>query len=186
MCNFVTNMISPIALIQLKAFARQDGLFIGGLWIATLACLLASLNDPTYNLGVICGILATPFVAFARLKHFRDKVLEGSISFRRAFAFVTATLFYASLILAAAALIYLQFFDKGALFQMIQSTITAPEIQESIKQAGMNMTEINAQVELLSKARPIDFACNIVANGIVNALILAAILGFIGKKNKEQ
>ena len=47
--------------IQLRAFARVDGTYVGILWIASFACYLGGLSSPM--LGLVGGILAvvSPF-----------------------------------------------------------------------------------------------------------------------------
>ena len=58
--------------IQLRAFARVDGTYVGILWIASFACYLGGLSSPM--LGLIAGIIAilSPFFAVKRLTTFRE------------------------------------------------------------------------------------------------------------------
>ena len=99
-------MISQEEYIQLKAFARQDGLLIGALWIITFGCFVGSMSAPDIQIGFIAGVIATPFVMYYRLKRFRNNILDGSISYGRALTFCLLTTAYASLIIAAATMIY--------------------------------------------------------------------------------
>ena len=155
-------MISSAEYIQLKAYARQDGIFFGVLWIITFACLVSSMQDPSLQFGFIAGTIATPFLAYFRLRHFRDKVLEGNISFRRAFAFITFAMGYGSIIMAAATYIYFYFLDHGTFISVLQQSFSAPEA--------------------MSQIRPIDFAFSVFSNGIISAFFMGAIIGFIGKR----
>lgn len=175
-------MASSAEYIQLKAYARQDGIFFGILWIITFACLVYSMQDPSLQFGFIAGGIATPFLAYYRLKHFRDKVLEGNISFRRAFAFVTFTMGYGAIIMAAATYIYFYFLDHGTFISVLQQSFSTPEVRESIKQTGMDIQEMEKQVQAMSQIRPIDFAFSVFSNGIISAFFMGAIIGFIGKK----
>ena len=180
--NDKRQMISTAEYIQLKAYARQDGLFFGVLWIMTFACLVYSMQDPSLQLGFIIGAIATPFLAYYRLKHFRDKVLEGHISFRRAFAFITFAMGYGSIIMAAATYIYFYFLDHGTFISVLQQSFSTPEVRESIKQAGVNIQEMEKQLQAMSQIRPIDFAISVFSNGIISAFFMGAIIGFLGKK----
>ena len=177
-------MISSTDYIQLKAYARQDGIFFGILWIMAFACLIYSMQDPSLQFGFIAGGIATPFLAYYRLKHFRDKVLEGSISFRRAFAFVTLAMGYGAIIMAAATYIYFYFLDHGTFIGFLQQSFSTPEVRQSLMQTGMDIQEMEKQVQALSQIRPIDFAFSVFSNGIVSAIFMGAIIGFIGKRVK--
>jgi hypothetical protein len=51
-------------------------------------------------------------------------------------------------------------------------------------QTGMDIQEMEKQVQALSQLRPIDFAFSVFSNGIVSAIFMGAIIGFIGKRVK--
>ena len=70
-------MIDATALVQLKAFARQDGAILALAWTASFALIVYS---PQYSLGNLLA-LATPFIVGWRLSRFRDYALGGLISF---------------------------------------------------------------------------------------------------------
>ena len=176
-------MISAIELVQLKAYARQDGLILGAVWIVAFACFIGSMNDAALQIGFMAGILSTPFVVFYMLRHYRDKVLTGTISYKRAFAFIAYTMTYASLLLAAATFAYFYFFDNGTFFGTLMSNIKLPEVQKTFTDAGMNPKDIEEQLVLISESRPIDFAFSILFEGIIIAVIHAALLSLFGKKN---
>ena len=76
------NMTISQALIQLKAFARQDGAIVALTWTASFALTLLSSQTPYGSLLAI----ATPFIIGWRLIKFRNYALDGIISFRRALA----------------------------------------------------------------------------------------------------
>lgn len=175
-------MITPTEYIQLKAFARQDGLFIGCLWVAAFACFIGSMTHPELQLGFVVGTMATPFAVYYRLRHFRDKILDGYISFRRAFAFIAFTMAYASIILAGATLVYFYFLDNGMFVATLRDNLSIPEIQQSFVNAGMDPKVLDVQLETISKSRPIDFAISIFSDGLISSLILALIIGFLGKR----
>ena len=72
---------------QLKAFARIDGAITGGLWILSFALFVAGFQQPMLStLSVLTGIFSL-VLASIRLRRFRDNILDGVISFRRAFGY---------------------------------------------------------------------------------------------------
>ena len=85
------------ALIQLRAFARIDGIYMALLWTLSFGSIILF---PESMWGTMLAI-ATPFLACARLRVFRDYALDGAISLRRAYAYLWYVFFYASLIFAA-------------------------------------------------------------------------------------
>ena len=179
-------MIKADEYIQLKAFARQDGLFLGLLWVICFACLVYSVTDPSLQLIFVAGSIATPFITYYRLKHFRDKVLDGQISFLRAFAFVAFMMGYGSIIMAAATYFYFYFLDHGTFMNILQQNMSMPEVHNSLTQAGIDIKEMENQMTALSQSRPIDFALNVFSNGLLTALIMGAIIGFMGKRVKVK
>lgn len=178
-------MIKATDYIQLKAFARQDGLLVGALWIATLACFIASIESPEFQFGFMMGIFSTPLMVYQRLKRFRDKVLDGVISYRRAVTFVMFTLGYASLLATAAAYVYLEFMDNGALLNAMHTSINTPEVVKSFNDMGISKKMLNEQLAVLQQTRSIDLAFNLLWNCITSGFFLALILGMIGKRTAK-
>lgn len=175
-------MISPSEYIQLKAFARQDGFFIGLLWVFTFACFVCSMSSPDVQIGFIAGLMVSPFVVYFRLKHFRDKILGGKISFKRAFLYLAFVVVDASIILAAATFIYFYFLDNGVFMSRLHESMSLPEVKQSFTQAGMDVETIDKQLQLFSETRPIDIAFGIFFNTMISGFILALILSAIGHK----
>lgn len=179
-------MISRDEYIQLRAFARQDGLWIGLFWIATLACFVGSIKEPALQIGFITGVIATPFVVYFRLRRFRNKILNGCISYGRAVAFCIMATVYASILVAGATLAYFYFLDNGMLINALRNNITIPELRESFRQTGINPEELETEIEAIGKLRPIDFAFSIFFNGIVTSSLMGAVLGLIGMRTKKR
>ena len=179
-------MISTNEYIQLKAFARQDGFFLGVIWTIMFASFVASMHNPAFQVGYIAIALATPFILFFYLKHYRDRVLTGSISFRRAFAFTAFTMAYASLILASATLVYFYFLDNGTFLSTLRESLAMPEVRQLFTDAGADMAEIDKQVAEFSHARPIDIAISTFSNCILLSLPLSLLLALMGRVNNPS
>lgn len=112
-------MMNVTALVQLKAFARQEGLFLALLWFASF---LLMVYVPSSSWGLLLAV-STPFFVGWRLGAFRNHALGGSISFRRGLAFAWYTFFYATLLFAVLQYVYLRYFDHGTLLGMLNDSV---------------------------------------------------------------
>ena len=92
---------------------------------------------------------------------------------------------YASLITAAATLVYFYFIDNGLMMNTLRNNIEIPEVRQSLAQAGISPDELEQQIEEVGKARPIDFAISIFCNGIVTSFLLSLLVGLAYKKRKH-
>ena len=168
--------INPVSLIQLKAFARQDGAILGLLWTASFALMILF---PANALSPLMAV-ATPFLVGWRLKSFRDNALEGHISFRRAFAYTVYTFFYAAIIFAFVQVIYFQFLDHGTFFNMLRSAIA--QGADVYRQAGFDVDGLSASVETFQQLGAINAAFMFMMQNIVIGFILALPIAAIMKK----
>ena len=57
-----------------------------------------------------------------------------------------------------------------------------PEIQETFTQAGVDLKEIDKQMQIFSQTRPIDIAFSMFFNTLVSGIILSLLLSMIGSK----
>lgn len=178
-------MISREEYIQLRAFARQDGLLMGAVWLTAFGCFIGSMKVPALEIGFVTGMIATPFVMFLRLKAFRDKVLGGGISYGRAVVFCAMTMAYASLIMTAATMVYFTFIDNGMMMNTLRDNVAIPEVRQSFVQMGMNPAELEKQIEEVGKLRPTDFAISVFLNSIVSSFLLSLFLGLAGRRNTK-
>lgn len=168
--------------IQLKAFARADGLWLALLWIASFVFYLLGLATPGYSIVALLLAFATPILVWKRLKNFRDYGLEGSISFLRGWAYVVLLFFYGSLLFAIAQFCYFNFLDQGYLLGMYAKMMELPENAEVIKQAGMQQVVEDA-LNTLGAMRPIDLSLNMLTtNLMLGVLVGLPIAGLLQRK----
>lgn len=145
-------MIRIEDFIQLKAFARQDGLLLSLLWTASFALIVYM---PASAMGNILAIITPLFVAW-RLRIFREYALGGIISMRRAYGYSAYTFVYASLVFAIVQYLYFKFLDHGTFMQMIDSSLTA--ITAIYRQAGVSTAELTATADSMRTLTPINWA----------------------------
>ena len=177
-------MISAVEYIQLKAFARQDGFFLGLFWSVLFFCFVYSMRAPMLQVVYLSGVVATPLVVLWRVKFYRDKILPGFISYRRAFTYGAMIMAYASMLLTAATLVYFYFLDGGAFLSALKESFASAELRQSLSGAGINLKDLDEQVSLLSQARPIDIAISTFSNCVIMSLLLNIVLALIVKKKE--
>ena len=171
--------------IQLKAFARWDGLWLALLWVASFACYVLGLHTPGLGLVALALVIVTPFFIGRQLKRFRDEALNGFISFKRGWAYVMFLFFYGGLLFAVAQFVYFSYLDHGffvdALTKMMQSPETAPVLQ----QMGMTQT-IDESLNMLRSMRPIDLTLNILTTNLLIGLLLGIPIALVMKRERIE
>ena len=164
--------------IQLRAFARYDGLKLFVLWLISFVCYVLGPRMPF--LGIAAAPLAaiTPLVAYQLLRHYRDVGLGGVISVGRGWAYVVFLFLYASLLFALAQFVYFAFLDKGYFVSTMSQMMSDPATSESLRQMGM-LAQVNDALRQFEQMRPIDLVLNILTTnlfiGCVVGLPVAAI-----------
>lgn len=172
---------------QLKAFARIDGALVGALWIVSFACFIGGFAVPV--LGVISLFTGVASVVFAtmRLRKFRDNILGGIISFRRAFGYGCFTYFYAALLMAVAQFVYFQFIDGGYLIAKYTDAMTNKDMAGMMQSVyGISPDDMKLALDTLAALRPIDVALQFLTTdiilGVMISLPIAAIIKSAGKR----
>ncbi len=171
---------------QVKAYARIDGAVVGCMWIASFACFVGNFRHPM--LGLLALVLGAVSIVWAamRLRRFRDEILDGAISFRRAFCYSMFTYLYAALIMALGQYVYLQFMDGGFLMSQYSEMVSRPEFSAAIGTLyGMKDDDVRLAMDTLGGLRPIEFALQFftmdVLLGLVVSLPMACIVRTRGR-----
>lgn len=162
------------ALIQLRAFARIDGIYMALLWTLSFGSIILF---PESMWGTMLAI-ATPFLAGARLRVFRDYALDGVISLRRAYAYLWYVFFYASLIFAAIQLLYFLFLDHGTFMAMI--TAACNTVIQMYRAQNMPTQELTEALQAIRQAPasvlPFTFMGQNMLIGAIISLPIAAVM----------
>lgn len=166
-------MITRKEYEQLKAFARIDGAMVGGLWILSFACFIGQFYSPVLGFASLAIGVGSLVFASLRLRRFRDYVLEGVISFRRAYVYSLLVYFYAALLMAAAQFVYFQFMDHGFMLRMYTETMSTPEFKTMLQLYGIKGSEMNMLIENLQALRPIDIALQFLTSDIILGAVIS-------------
>ena len=169
-------MINVTALIQLKAFARQDGFLLFLLWIASFAVIV---NNPASSWGSLLA-MATPFYVGYLLSRFRNYALDGVISFRRALAFSLYTFFYASLLFAVAQFVYFRYLDNGTFMTMLLTSVKA--LEPVYRAQGISLSELQQSLSMIGQLTPVETAFIFMMQNILIGTLLSFPIAWIGKR----
>lgn len=172
-------MINVVALVQLKAFARQDGFLLFLLWAASFATIVM---NPSSSWGSLLAI-ATPFFVGWLLVRFRNYALDGTISFRRALAFSLYTFFYASLLFAVGQYVYFRFFDHGSLLTMLIESMKT--LEPIYMKQGISLTELQQSLTMIGQLSPIEVAFIFMMQNFMVGLILSFPIAMFTQRKRK-
>ena len=157
------------SLKQLKAFARVEGLYLGLMWLVSFFFVVYLPQSLWGNLM----ILSTPF---------RNKVLNGFISFKRAFVYLMYMFFYGSLIFATGQFIYFKFFDHGNFLSFLTSTLN--QLIPIYKEGGVNINDLKESLNMLSTMSHGEMVMMFFSQNIMIGIVLSAVVALVvARKN---
>lgn len=140
-------MLTKPEYIQLKAYARLHGTIMGLLWIAGFACFVGSISEPVLSFFFNFTIIFIPFLAASFVRYYRDRVLGGMLSFRRAYCYSLLIFFYATLLLAIAQWAYFEFLDQGRMLGSMTRMISTPEFAPVLEAYKVSKEEVLCTAE---------------------------------------
>lgn len=158
---------------QIKAFARIDGAIMGVMWIISFACFIAQFYMPLLNMAALIFGIASIIVSAIRLRNFRDNILDGVISYWRAYGYSLLTYFYAALLLAAAQYIYFQFIDHGFLLNQYTAMTSSPEFKSMMTLYGIKADEMKLTMDTIATLRPIDIALQFLTTNLFFGIFIS-------------
>ena len=168
---------------QTKAFAGQDGAFLGLVWIASFACTMLSANKEAQTLGLVANILliATPFIVAKRLKRFRDVVRDGHISFRHGLYYCVKTFFYATLLLTLVQYLWFSYLDTGVFMSQLEASY-----QMVAKAYRLTAQESQTLIDAITMMSPIAWASMFMITDLaVGAVLSPIIAATVSRKAKK-
>lgn len=176
-------MIKEQEYRQFKAYVRQDGFFVGLLMVLTFICMMRSLMQPELELIALASLVATPLLIMYFVKRYRDKVLSGSISFRRVLAYSMSCFAYGALVLALGAFLYMRYLDAGMFVMGLRETLEKPEMTELLQVYGISNDQMMAEVNAIAALRPIDIALSLITNVFMGGFIASLVIALFTKKS---
>ena len=176
-------MISNKDYIQLQAYTRYDGALTAVVWTVSFALYIAGISNPLSMMAGMGLAVFSPFFIAMRLRRYRDCVLDGCISFRRAYIYSFSVFCHAALLFAIAQYVYFAFLDNGYLIGCMTELLSEREAKQMIQAYGMEKA-VNESLQAIRTVRPIDYALN---NLSLNFIIgLAASLPIAGIMRRER
>ncbi len=158
---------------QIKAFARIDGAIMGVMWIISFVCFIAQFYMPLLNMAALIFGVASIIISAIRLRNFRDNILDGVISYWRAYGYSLLTYFYAALLLAAAQYIYFQFIDHGFLLNQYTAMTSSPEFKSIMTLYGIKADEMKLTMDTIATLRPIDIALQFLTTNLFLGIVIS-------------
>ena len=172
---------------QMKAFARQDGFFLGLMWCATFACFAYSTDYPELSLLYIAGVVATPVLLFMRLRNYRHNAADtGCVSFLRSYAYLLVTTCCAALVLTIGVYAYFRFVDNGRFMTIMIQSVGNAEVRKSLAEAGMDIGTLDSQLSAMAQMRPVDVAFSVFSNTLIMSAMMNAVIALIGKGRSSK
>ena len=120
--------------------------------------------------------------AAMKLRKFRDDVLGGRISFRRAYGYSILTYLYAALLFAVAQYLYLQFLDNCFLVSQYSLQASSPQMQEMMKLYGLTEQDIRFMLENIAALRPIDIALQFFSTNLMLGVFVSLPVALVMRK----
>lgn len=168
--------------IQLKAFARQDGVLLALLWVSSFLSYIMGMSNQILGLAAVILMLYTPFFVGTRLGKFRDYGRDGQISFRRGYAYTVLVFFYGGVLFAVAQYIYFAFMDQGFLVSQFSKMMNTVEARQMLQQYGM-AEMMDESLQQMTATRPIDYALNMLTINISLGFILGIPISLLKQRS---
>ncbi len=164
--------------MQVKAYARQDGLILSLVWLASMWLVIQRPESSWGSLLMLC----TPFYIAWRLKTFRDKILDGLISFRRAFCFSCYIFLYSSIVFALGQYLYFRFLDNGKFLSLFRQA--AAMLKTLYEQNNMSVENIDMGEKVLEMMSPMQLVLYFMMQNLMIGAVLSLLLALLYKKSK--
>lgn len=126
---------------RLNAYAMQNGIIVGLFGIATLAVFKHSFEVPFFSTLFVVMLITGPLLGlFLTFRVRRETVGDREpFGFSRGFLHALFTGFYASIWVALATFVYLQYFDGGEIFAAYARSLDRPEMKLYLSQSGLDV-----------------------------------------------
>lgn len=166
---------------QLRAFARNDGAFLGVLWIASFGCTMLGAKIPFLaTLGLTLALL-TPFFVVRRIRMFRDNIRQGELSYWNGYSYSMSMFFYGALLLAVVQYAWFAFIDDGSFLAN-----ALDQMKQMLLAGNYPEQEVNAAIGQMKSMRPIDWALYFLSTNIITGFFLSVFIAIITRGKGEK
>ncbi|MBO4825771.1 MAG: DUF4199 domain-containing protein [Prevotella sp.] len=173
--------MTSVEYTQLRAFARNDGAFLGIMWIASFFCSVLGQKVPLMGTLGLAFALLTPFFIIRRIRTFRDRIREGELSFWGGYIYSTSMFFYAALLLALAQFVYFAYIDKGNFLMTMLDQIEQMLIAGKYPEA-----EVKDSISQMRSMRPIDWSLYFLSMNIITGFVVSIAIAWVTRGRKIE
>ncbi|WP_333615944.1 DUF4199 domain-containing protein [Bacteroides pyogenes] len=168
---------------HLQKYAMHFGTDMGVYWILKFTLFPLGFHIPFLSLLFIVLTLAVPFIGYHYAKTYRDKICGGVITFTHALLFSLFMYMFASLLVAVAHYVYLQFIDHGFIINSYaqlweELVIKTPALAE-------HKEIVEETINTVSLLTPINITMQLLSGNLFWGSILAIPTGLMVMKKKQ-
>lgn len=177
----------------INTFSMRNGIVLGLFGILTLAAFRWSLSMPFFAALFNIMVLASPLLGGWLTFQFRKSVAanQDSFSFMSGFLHSLFMGFYASLWIALAVFVYLQYFDHGMIFAAYEQMLDTPEMSQYLQLSGINaqieeMTEnggVHGMIEVMQSVGAAPYATFSIYMSLIFGPLISAIIGLLARRS---
>ena len=171
---------------NMQAYAMQYGTFMGVFWIIKFIFFPLGLYIPILEFIFVVGTIAVPFYGYYLTRSYRDKKLNGIISFGQAWIFTTFMFMFAGLLVAVAHYIYFRFIDNGLALSFYQNAVTTFSKTNipgyPTKQVADQITQ---GIAIVSSLTPIQLVMQLLSQNVIYGALMALPIALFVKKSKK-
>lgn len=179
---------------QINAYAMQNGIVLGLYGVGSMAVFKWSLSVPFFSTLFMVMLLGGPVLCIVQTMRMRNETVgkTGEFGFFKGFIHAFFCGGYASIWVALATFIYLQYFDHGSIFAAYADSLNTPEMKLYLEQTGLDsqvreMTGIGGVGGIAEAAKQVG-AATYAAMSLYFAMILgpfiAAFVGLVCRRSK--
>lgn len=161
-------------IVQLRAFSRLDGLWLALYWTVSFA-----VASPQGTIGTLLAI-ATPVFMYWRLRVYRDKVLTGHLSFRRALYYCAVMASHAICVFALVQFVYFKFIDGGRFAAQILEMVDT--MKETYSASGADISALVEGAQALKSASPVEYVLAFMMQNFMLAIPLSIGVALVGRR----
>lgn len=161
------------------------GSYMGGFLILKFAFFPLGLSYPFLSLLFAAMTLCVPFMGYAYLRLYRDKVCGGSIGVLHAWATHILLYFYAALLAALPHYLYFRFIDRGLIADSYQTQ------WEQIQQAGGSEVSslapmMEESLQTLHTLTPLDWTLNLLSSDVMAGVLLGLPVALVVRRKRIE